>query len=491
MTQAPTFRRALAWSVYGQLFSYTVFFAGSVLIARLLSPHEMGVFAIAVATIGVLSTFVAFDIGTYVVRSTDLRPSTIDAAFTINGLLACTIAVAIFLLGWIEGTYLGSPDVATVLSVLAFTPLIGMFEFRPATMLRREMNFRALSLVAVAKTCLSTPLAVGLAFSGYSFMSLAYSNIAGAVLGVVCTNLVARRHASMRLSLHEGRQMMLFGVHMLSIGGMAGIASRLSEIFLGHMLGLAALGLYSRASSVAGILFENIYGAITRVVFVRLSDEFRETGSVRAVFANSFEIILAVMWPAQIGLAVLAGPAVYQLYGERWVGAALPLSVLMVAQSVVLCFGMNWELFVIRHETARQVRFEAVRAAVGLLTFGVGCLFSIAAAAVGRLAEAAFGCALYQPHMRRMAEMRPGEFARIYLTSAGLTAAAVLPSLLLMITTGWSPGTPPLLVSGAIGLGVTLWLLALAWRRHPLLGEIKSILGRVGRRRPRRTAVEH
>lgn len=485
-----TFRKALAWSLYGQLISYVVFFGGSVLIARLLTPHEMGVFAIAMATISVLSTLVAFDIGTYVVRATDLHPSTLDAAFTINGLLSCTISAVVYLFGVVEGAYLDSPDVAKVLSVLAFTPLIGIFEFRPGTMLRREMNFRLISMLNIAKTFVGTPVAVILAMNGYSFMSLAYANIVSGVLGVVCTNLAARRHASLRLSLHEGRQMVVFGVHMMSIGGVASIAARASEIFLGHMLGLAALGLYSRASSIANILFENVYGAITRVVFVRLSEDFRTKGTVRDVFLTSFEMILALMWPAQMGLAVLSGPAIYLLYGERWLEAALPLSLLMVAQSVVLCFGMNWELFVIRHETARQVRFEAIRAIAGVLTFAFGCLFSITAAAVGRIAEAAFGFALYQPYMSRMAETRPGEFLRIFINSAWLTVAAVLPSLVLMIATGWSHRTSLSLIVGSFLLGIVLWLAVLALQKHPLLAEIQAIARKVRPRKMRQAAAE-
>lgn len=485
-----TFRKALAWSLYGQVFSYVVFFAGSVLIARLLTPHEMGVFAIAMATIGVLNTLVAFDMGTYVVRATDLHSSTIDAAFTINGLLCCIVSVAIYLFSLVEGRYLNSPDVAKVLAVLSILPLIGMFEFRPGTMLRREMNFRLTSIIGIARTLVSMPITVALALNGYSFMSLAYGSVAGALFGVVCTNVVARRHASLRLSLHEGRQMVAFGVHMILIGGIAGIAARVSEIFLGHMLGLAALGLYSRASSISSILFENVYGAITRVVFVRLSEDFRTKNSVRDVFLSSFEMILALMWPAQMGLAVLSGPVIYLLYGERWLDAALPLSLLMVAQSIVLCFGMNWELFVIRHETARQVRFETIRAIAGVLTFAFGCLFSIAAAAVGRIAEAAFGFALYQPHMRRMAETQPGAFLRVFMNSAWLTAAAVMPSTVLMIATGWSHRTPLFFIAISILLGIVSWLGILTLQKHPLLAEIQAVIRRIRSRRLRQAATE-
>ena len=90
---------------YGQFISYVAFSGSSFVIARLLTPHEVGVFTIAIATIGVLNTVVAFDIGACVVRATDLQPPIVDAAFTVNGLLACAILAAIYLLygeRWID-----------------------------------------------------------------------------------------------------------------------------------------------------------------------------------------------------------------------------------------------------------------------------------------------------------------------------------------------------------------------------------------------------
>jgi O-antigen/teichoic acid export membrane protein len=327
--------------------------------------------------------------------------------------------------------------------------------------------------------------------NGFSFMSLAYGSVASALFGVVCTNIAARRHVSLRLSLSEGRQMAVFGLQMMSIGGVAVIAARVSDIILGQILGLAALGLYSRASNVSNILFENIYGAVTRVIFVQLSNEYREKGTVRDIFLRSFEMMLAVMWPVQMGLAVLSGPVIYRLYGERWLGAAPPLSLLMIAQCIVLCFGMNWELFVIHNETSRQVRFEAMRAVAGVFTFTIGCLFSISAAAVGRIAEATFGLILYQPHMSRLAETRPGELGRIFLNSAGLTVAAVLPALVLMLAVDWSYLTSVPLIVGAVLVGVALWFAVIAWQQHPLLHELTVLTCKLlSRIRPRPGALE-
>jgi O-antigen/teichoic acid export membrane protein len=48
-------RRLLGWALGGQASSFVVTLLGSIILARLLSPREMGVYAIAVATVGILS----------------------------------------------------------------------------------------------------------------------------------------------------------------------------------------------------------------------------------------------------------------------------------------------------------------------------------------------------------------------------------------------------------------------------------------------------
>ena len=172
-------------------------------------------------------------------------------------------------------------------------------------------------------------------------------------------------------------------------------------------------------------------------------------------------------------------------------GAASPLSLLMVAQSIILCFGMNWELFIIKNETGRQVRYEAARAVVSVVTFTAGCLFNIAAAAVGRIAEAAFGFMLYRPHINRMAETRPGEFSTIYANSAALTIAAVFPSLALMVSTDWSPRTSPPIIVGSVLLGVLFWLVVLARQKHPLFAELRAVFDKLKLRCLRHVGVKN
>lgn len=477
-------RRSLAWAFSGQFAALVVGFLGSIVVARLLSPREMGVYAIAMAAQGIVGIFVNFGVGAYVVRDPDLRPETLDAAFTVNALLAVGLSVILFALSFAGGWLLGAPEAGRVLRVSALGPLIGVAGFRPSAMLQREMRFKATSLIDTGGVLLTALGTVAFALAGQSYMSPAYSGLLSGVACVLAYSVVGRRHHGFRLSLAGWRPITTFGVRMVSVSGVAVLAMRLSDLVLGRVVGTAALGLYGRASGLSNLIFTNIYGTATRVVFVQLSRDYRETGELKTTFLRGLQLITAFMWPLLAGLAVLARPMIYILYGEKWLAAATPLSLLLIAQFLALCFGMNWELFVLRDETARQTRFEVIRSVVALGIFSLGCLVSLTAAAAGRIAESAIGLLLYYPHVRRLAQTDRGEIPAVFAQSAMLTVAAVAPALLLMIGMGWSERAPAAALAGVVGLGVALWTAVLFALRHPLSDEIILAWRRVAGRPP-------
>lgn len=465
-------RRSLAWAYSGQIMSFGIQFATSIIIARILSPHEMGIYAIATAVQGIIWIFTNFGIGAYIVREVDLKRETLDTAFTVNAILSFILAG--LLLGASFGGKLlfGDPGAANVLRVSAVSVLIPIFAFRASVMMQREMRFKEGSMIGTATGVISSLSTISFALLGASYMSPAYGALVGNIVSTLAVVILIREHFSTRISFAEWRRLSVFGMQIMSVGGVSNMAARLSDVILGRMLGVTALGFYSRASNLSGLIFDQVYGTATRVAFVQLSQTFRETGELREMFLRSFKMITACLWPFLIGLAVLSRPAIHILYGEKWVPAAVPLSLLMIAQFFTLCFGMNWELFVLRDETARQTRYEVIRSIIGLVVFSIGCLISIEAAAVGRIIDAFVGFLFYYPHVRRLAGTERHEIPAIYRDSGLLTVAAVLPALVLMIVYRWSSTTPPVLVALCVLGGVALWLLTALRLRHPLRDEL-------------------
>jgi O-antigen/teichoic acid export membrane protein len=463
-----SYKRRLAWMGLSQACFFGVQFAGSVIVARLLTPYDMGVYAIAMAITGVLSILQAFGLNGFIVREPELSAHITRSVFTINLLLSIALSGLIAGLGPLGGRVLHEDGVRRVMLVLAALPLLAALEFLPATQLERAANFKAIALVNTGRTVTTQIVTVGLAFGGFSFMSLAFGQVAGAIFSIIAYTLVGRRHASFRIGFREWRRVLGFGLNMLAISGVNAIAARLSEALLGRLIGLSALGLYSRASNLNNLVWDNIHLVIGRVVFVDLAAQKRSGASLRATYLTIVEVLTALLWPAFAGLAIVSGPFILLVYGQKWVAAAHPLTMLSIAAILLVAISMTWELFVVSGETAKQARLEIVRAGAGFIMFTTGCLFGLTAAAAGRIGEAAFCIWLYRPHLDRMTQTHTSDFVGIYARSAALTLLTVAPAAIVMALHGGSEHTPLTLLGPAIGLGGLMWMAALHRMRHPL-----------------------
>lgn len=474
-------RRALAWMSLAQGSFFVFQFGGSVILARLLTPYEMGVYAIAMALVGVLAILQATGLQSFVVREPDISDDTLATAFTVNAAIGITLSAGIAGASLIGGEMLREPGVRQVLLLLSLMPLLGVLEFLPAARMEREGRFQVIAMVGMARHLTATVVTVALALAGHSYLSLAYGVLAGAVVGLMGFNLVGRRFVSIRLRLAEWRMVLRHGSHMLAIGGVNALAARASELALGQFAGLAALGLFTRATTINNLLWENIHMVVGRVLLVDFAERKRQGQSLRETYLRAVEMLTALLWPAFAGLAVLAGPFIQIVYGDRWVAAAKPLSMLALAALVLVAITQTWEVFVASRETGRQARLEFVRTGFGLVLFVCGALVSLTAAAAARIGEALFSLILYRPHLDRMTDTRLADFVPIYARAAALTFAAVGPALALMIFNGWSPDTPPLHVAAAVVLGMAGWASAIAISGHPLRAEAVRALSKLSR----------
>lgn len=464
-------RTALVWNYGSHLLIFAVTMAGLIAMARLLTPVELGIFGVGMAISGLMAAFSHFGVANYLIRHHDLTADVIATGFTVNSSLSIGVSALLWLLGTVGQPLFSTPQIADVLRWLSIVPLFAIFEFLPSTMLTRNMGFGRLSATQLGKVVVNVGVMVAAAFSGWSYLSPAFGAIASAVFGAIAFSLAGRSYVSLRLSLRNARSVLIFTLQMISAGGIPILATRASELIVAQFLGLGALGVYTRATGLANMVWDGAYGLSTRVIYVKMARELREYGSFKETYLHSVKLLTAVMWPTMAGIAVLAGPIIYWLYGSQWQGAAAPLALLMLGQIVAMSFAMNWELCILANRTGWQARVEALRAGIGLAAFTVGSLFSLPLATSGKILEAVLGYVIYRPKMVEMAQTTQIEISQAYRQSPLLAAVAVAPAFWLLLVSMWAPSVPLGSLIGAIAAGVVLWAAALVTLKHPLADE--------------------
>ncbi len=452
-------------------------FGSSVVLARLLTPYEMGVYAVAYAITSMLGLIRAFGLNTFLIRETHPTPRVVRTVFTINALLAIATSAAIMALSRAGGAWLGEVGVQHVLVLLGLLPLIGLFDFLPATFLERHGAFRVIALINLSKTTVSTLVTIALARDAFSYMSFAWGTLAGALVGAVCLNIVGWHHVTLQPCLQDWRRVTRFGMQILMVAAVGRSVGRLSDLLLGRLVGIGELGLYSRASGLNNLLWDNLHMVIGRIVFVEFAERWRNDSPIREVYLRIVSMITALLWPAFAGLAIFAGPVVLTVYGANWTSAALPLSMLSLSGLIMTSVTMAGEIYLVSGETRQFLHYEVKRSMFGLTLFLIGCLGGLSWAAASRIGEAIGIVYFCRTDLLRITRTEVGDYPPIYRQSLILTVVACAPALLLMFANDWSARTPLLPIAAVVGLGIAAWGLCLWLMRHPLFDEAR-IIGR-------------
>jgi O-antigen/teichoic acid export membrane protein len=475
-------RQGFAWMALAQGVLFVLQFVVSILIARLLGPYEMGIFAIALSIVGLLSIIRSFGLGSYLIRAEEMTKPLMATVFTINAVLAVLVSLAIVAFSLLGGVLLQEPGVRDLLLVMAIMPLLSIFDIIPYAAIERRGDFRTFALLSIVRFSVANMSTLAFAYTGHSFMSLGYGQVIGSAVAVLLSNILARHTISVRMGLENWRDVMRFGTQMLTISAIAGVQGRVADLVMAKALGLAAFGIFSRATSLTSVLSDNFQVVVLRVLFVDLAEQRRQKRSLRHSYLRFTEVLTGFLWPAFGGIAVISGPLVMTLFGQAWLGTIMPLAILAVSSAMLVLVMIAQDIFVVCKETARQTRLEIIRAPIALGLFSIGCLISLEAAAAMKGVEAIIMVAMYRRDLERMTDTRWPDFLPIYGRGLLLTAAATLPAALVMTAYGWSPATPlPAvlggILAGGLAWGITLWAL-----RHPLFDEalrlVRQLLAR-------------
>ena len=469
-------RSSILWAYLGQVVSIIAALGSSIILAHILTPHELGVFAIAFAVSGLLQAVGPLGLSAYIIRENQLSEETLASASTLNGVAGIVFALVLFALSAIPKQVLGDPAAGSVLRFLALLPLFAALSFRALSLLQREMRFKRIAIIAAISACSGAAVSIVFAFAGQSYMSPAYGTATAAALSSIGYNVAAPQQFSTRISFAQWKTIASFGFRITSVSGVMAVAGRANEVLVGRLLGLGPLGLYTRATTLANPIWDSIYGTATRVLYARMAEDMRTTGELHMTFLKGLENITAVMWPFLLGLAVLSGPVIFIVFGPVWVPSATPLSLLLIAQVIMMCFGMNWELFVLHDQVSAQSRIEVVRSIIWVAACAIGCSFGLIGAASASVVAALVGLLMYVPHVRRLSGTPKSALTSIYRRSGALTVVAVLPSLVLMVVSHWSFRTSLVWICFAVCLGIVCWCLALRLLNHSLWTDAKTLL---------------
>jgi PST family polysaccharide transporter len=312
---------AAKWST--QLFAW----AGTLTVARVLSQSDIGLLTTATVFLSIITMLTEFGIGTAVVTLRDLPAESSAELHAFSVLLGIGGTLLTVAMAYPLGLFFRAPELPPVLMVVGLTFFLSSLQTVPAALLRRELHFRTVASVDVARGLIVPVVTVIGALAGLRYWALALGSVVG---GTITSSLMLYyrpvRFARPRLSVLA--PVLTYSRHVL-IGRLAWVAYQDGDFAVaGRRLSMTAVGEYGMAWTLASAPIEKVTNVLAEVTPAIFSAAQSDRAALRRYFLNLSEILCLVTLPAAVGLALVSADLVQVALGDKWHAAAAPLALL-------------------------------------------------------------------------------------------------------------------------------------------------------------------
>lgn len=328
--QAPSIRSNLYWNTLIRIPSKLISFAISIIIARILMPKDFGILAIAMMLIGYANIFTNFGFNQAIVQKRIVDKKTLNSIFTFDFTISSLIAATFFFTSGFLADFFKTPECAKAIKVLCTVFFITSFYGLPHAILRRDMNFRAVTLLEISSSLLMSLVTLVLAIKGLGYWALVYGQLMPLLIIAVLLCIKASWMPIFYYNNSLMKQVYNFGVWSFLRAQLTFISQHVDKFATGRWLGAISLGFYDKSISIANVPNDSLLMNINTVMFSSFSRIQKSKTDLKEQFKKSLTLTAIIIFPIYTGLIVVAPHFVHVLLGEKWSPMILPFQIILI-----------------------------------------------------------------------------------------------------------------------------------------------------------------
>jgi len=376
-------RSGLLWNFGSQIMVRTLSLGVGILMARILTPEDFGVVAVAMVVWQMIALLGQMGLSAKLIQQKDNIPEYANATFWLNLLVNTAIAILAVIASPFAAGFYDNPAIKPIVQVLAAGFILSAFGNTHFTLLQKKMAFKILSILDFGLTLLRISFAVLMVLGGFGFWSLILPELFVKPVRMIALWKLEPWRPRFNLSFVHWRDIFKFGkfvfgttiIRYLNING--------DFLIIGKVLGAASLGLYKFGYGLANWPVENIVWIFGRVMFPAFAHLQHNIKEMQRLYIRVAETLSIVSFPLLLGLFALADILIPAVYGNKWMPAVLPLKIIIAFTTVRSIATLGGQILMALGQPGKEFKMNACQVIPLLAAVFIGSRFGIVGVAAG------------------------------------------------------------------------------------------------------------
>ena len=340
-------KKSLLLSFVSKYAQLGIAFISSIIIARLLTPEEVGLFSMVAGVVVIAHMLRDFGVSSYIIKEKNFDDEKCSAAFFVTAGLSWSAGIILFVCAPLLMEFFHRQEVLGITRLISLNFFIIPFGSISLGLLRKKMNFQALLIINVSSSLINALTTIVLAYSGYSYMSLVWASIAGTIVTVVLGTYYREKISFVIPDFSLIKKVFRFGGQVSLAKILNSTIEALPDILVGKYIGVSTVGLMSRAKGLTRLFHQGVTQAVLPVLLPDLVNKRNVgTGEAQKRYLEALSYMCSLGWPFFILLTFISDSLILILFGENWIKASEFVIWFSAIAAIKLMFNLSDDLMV-------------------------------------------------------------------------------------------------------------------------------------------------
>ena len=327
-------QKAAAGMVWTALQRYSMMFIqfiSGIILARLLTPYDYGCIGMLSIFMVLAESFIDGGFGSALIQRKN--PSQVDystifywnigMAFVMYGILYfCAPAISRFY---------KIPLLSDVLRVQGLVLFIYSFNVVQRNQLRKNLNFKVLSIVSITTALVALSVTIWMAYKGFGVWALVAQNLITAAIPALVFWFYIKWRPIWAFSWKSFKELFGFGVYMFLTHVVNRLGQQIQGLLIGRVYNASTMGYYSKAHGLEKLASTSISRVMTDVTYPLYAEAQDNKSRMISMIKRLTSTLSFLTFPLMFLLILLAKPLFLLLYSDRWLASVPYFQVLCIA----------------------------------------------------------------------------------------------------------------------------------------------------------------
>ena len=300
---------------------YSGIFVGiliNAILARILSPDDYGIVALATVFSGFFNLFTSMGIGPAIVQNQELSDNDIANIFGFTFWMGLVLAGIFFFSAiWIAEFYKNNLLIP-ICQWLSLQIFLCSLCIVPEALLSRQKLFKYIAKRNLLFQIFAGVVSIILAFKGLGVYTLLISPLFTGLMNLVVNEYKVKQKINIFFSIAPLKKIFNFSVFQYLFNIINFFGNNFGSMVIGKVMSVASIGFYNKAASLISLPVSNISGVITPVLFPYLVDYQNNTEKIFSVSHRLNLLLVTFAFPISAFLYMCSREIVLILYGPQW-----------------------------------------------------------------------------------------------------------------------------------------------------------------------------